>query len=61
MWHPACTSLHIICRAYPERVNAEINRTNLQSLSTTRDPNRKTLSHILMCLVNPLVFGTELS
>jgi hypothetical protein len=43
------------------RVNAEINWPNLQSLSTTLDPDRRTLSHMLMCLVDPLVFGTELS
>ena len=60
MWHPACTSLHIRYRGYSESVNAEINRPNLQSLSTTLDPDRKTLSPIMMCLVNPLVFGTEL-
>jgi hypothetical protein len=45
---------------YSERVNAEINWPNLQSLSTTLDPDRRTLSHTLMCLVDPLVFGTEL-
>jgi hypothetical protein len=61
MWHPDSTSLHIICRGYSERVNAEINRSNLQSLSTTLDPDRRTLSHMLMCLVNPLVFGNEFS
>jgi hypothetical protein len=60
MWNAAYTSLHIICRGYSERVNAEINRPKLQSLSTTLDPDRKTLSPIMICLVNPLVFGTEL-
>ena len=36
MWHPACTSLHIIYRGYSERVNAEINGPNLEPVKDSR-------------------------